>query len=150
MRSLLLLLLFSCAIPPRDAEQFRARGLFAKYFISAVILPCSIRGDYDGDGRGDVAFSIENQSTGERGIAICRSSRKTCDVLGAGTPFDRQTDLSWMDQWSKFARGPVGRGAGEGPPPRLRGDAILAEKSESASGLIYWNGRRFAWYQQGD
>jgi hypothetical protein len=30
------------------------------------------------------------------------------------------------------------------------GEAIMAEKSESASGLIYWDGKRWRWYQLGD
>jgi hypothetical protein len=28
--------------------------------------------------------------------------------------------------------------------------AILAEKQESASGLIFWDGKQYRWYQQGD
>jgi hypothetical protein len=32
----------------------------------------------------------------------------------------------------------------------LRGDALLVGKSEAASALIYWNGKRYVWLQQGD
>jgi hypothetical protein len=39
---------------------------------------------------------------------------------------------------------------GNGEPPELKGDAIMAIKTESASGLIYWNGSKFEWCQQGD
>ena len=34
--------------------------------------------------------------------------------------------------------------------PHLRGDALLLGKSEAASALIYWNGKRYVWLQQGD
>jgi len=34
--------------------------------------------------------------------------------------------------------------------PKLRGDALLVGKSEAASALIYWNGKRYVWLQQGD
>jgi len=30
------------------------------------------------------------------------------------------------------------------------GDALLVSKSETASALIYWNGKRYTWLQQGD
>jgi len=33
---------------------------------------------------------------------------------------------------------------------RLRSDVLLVEKSEAASALIYWNGKRYVWSQQGD
>jgi hypothetical protein len=39
---------------------------------------------------------------------------------------------------------------GEMSVPHLRGDALLVEKSEAASALIYWNGKRYVWSQQGD
>lgn len=44
----------------------------------------------------------------------------------------------------------VGRGADGKAPPKLRGDGLMVIKTESASALIYWNGKRYAWYQQGD
>jgi hypothetical protein len=34
--------------------------------------------------------------------------------------------------------------------PHLRGDALLVGRSEAASALIYWNGKRYVWFQQGD
>jgi hypothetical protein len=40
--------------------------------------------------------------------------------------------------------------AGETGIPHLRGDALLVEKTEAASALIYWNGKGYAWSQQGD
>jgi hypothetical protein len=32
----------------------------------------------------------------------------------------------------------------------LKGEAILVVKLESSSGLIYWDGKKYQWYQQGD
>jgi hypothetical protein len=39
---------------------------------------------------------------------------------------------------------------GETGVPLLCGDALLVEKTEAASALIYWNGKRYVWSQQGD
>jgi hypothetical protein len=44
----------------------------------------------------------------------------------------------------------VQRGADGKPPPKLRGDALMVMKTEAASGLVYWDGKRYGWYQQGD
>jgi hypothetical protein len=52
-----------------------------------------------------------------------------------------------MDLWQR-TRSP--RGAGETTVPRLHGEALLVGKSEATSALIYWNGKRYVWFQQGD
>ena len=55
-----------------------------------------------------------------------------------------------MDAWYVYDRGKVEQGAFEEAPPTLKGDALMVINTESASGLIYWDGDAFAWYQQGD
>jgi hypothetical protein len=55
-----------------------------------------------------------------------------------------------MDTWQVYPKDRVARGAGEAIVPRLRGEALLVGKSETASALIYWNGKRYVWFQQGD
>jgi hypothetical protein len=52
-----------------------------------------------------------------------------------------------MDLWQRTRSR---RGAGEAIVPRLHGEALLVGKSEAASALIYWNGKRYVWFQQGD
>lgn len=70
-------------------------------------------------------------------------------VLGAGTEFSQMKNIKF-DGWQVHPKSRrVERGVGEGKPPVLLADAILIEE-ESASGLVYWNGKRFIWYQQGD
>jgi hypothetical protein len=59
-------------------------------------------------------------------------------------------DWTFFDAWQVYGRRAALRGASEGKPPKLIGEAILIEKTESASGLLYWDGRQFRWYQQGD
>jgi hydroxylaminobenzene mutase len=41
-------------------------------------------------------------------------------------------------------------GAGNTSGPQLHGDVLFVSKSEVASALIYWNGKRYFWLQQGD
>jgi hypothetical protein len=75
-------------------------------------------------------------------------------VLGAGTKSRTgagdSDDWDFFDSWQVFGKRTVGNCAGEGVPPKLIGEAILIERSEAASGLLYWDGQKFRWYQQGD
>jgi hypothetical protein len=83
-------------------------------------------------------------------VALLHASGKSF-VVGAGKDVGNGgDDWSWMDKWSLTKRGPVEQGADEAAPPKLKGDALLVEKTESASALVYFDGKTYAWYQQGD
>jgi hypothetical protein len=164
--SLSAFLLFLCS-PPYPAQEIETEnipneilqavelGPFAQsYVIDGSMNPFYLRGDFDGDGKADYALRVKSKGHGEVGIAIWLSSQKKVVLLGAGTPFRvsaaATSNLDFLNTWQVYAKGPVERGVGSGPPPHLVGDALLVGKRESASGLIYWNGKSFVWYQQGD
>jgi hypothetical protein len=138
---------------PDEIEMQLQTGPFEKsYSLSGRINPFYLRGDFDGDGKPDYAFAITSKTDQARGIAIWLSSQKKILVLGAGNPFRYGVvtkDLAF-DVWQVYGKRPVEQGATAEVAPKLIGEAILVGKSESASGLIYWNGKSFAWYQQGD
>jgi hypothetical protein len=93
---------------------------------------------------------VNQRSTGKLGIAIIHSATDNVTVLGAGNVIGNGgDDFEWMDSWQVYSKG---RATQEtvGSVPHLRGDALLVGKSEAASALIYWNGKRYAWFQQGD
>ena len=87
-------------------------------------------------------------------------SWSTNSTLGAGANrhpvnpsaihLNRRTDFEWMDSWQVYSKTRAAHAANETSTPRLRGDALLVEKSEAASALIYWKGKRYVWLQQGD
>jgi hypothetical protein len=52
-----------------------------------------------------------------------------------------------MDSWEIYTKKHVTGGVSV---PKLHGNALLVSKSEAASALIYWNGTRYVWLQQGD
>ena len=128
--------------------------------LSNRLNPFYLQGDFDGDGRLDLAALVESTRDKKTGILLLLRGRPDPILIGAGKPLgDHGDDFSWMDVWSVYPKGPVGRGAGgteaprlrgESAAPRLRGDALLVEKSESASALLYWDVKGFRWYQQGD
>jgi hypothetical protein len=117
------------------------------YEVSHKVTPPYLRGDFDGDGKPDYAVVVARD--GAQGVALCRGSAAPPIVLGAGTSFNHMKNLDFR-AWRVHVRNSrVARGAGVGRPPVLSGDALLLEW-ESASAIVYWNGNRFAWYQQGD
>ncbi len=124
------------------------KSLGAGYEISGKINPFYLRGDFDGDGKSDYAVLIRKGN--QQGVMICRSVGAKPTVLGAGVEFNQMKDLNF-NAWQVHPKGRrVEQGVGEGKAPVLIGDAIVIEWEESASALVYWNGKRFVWYQQGD
>jgi FG-GAP repeat len=117
------------------------------YIVNRKLDAYVLGGDFDGDGKPDLAVAVVRG--GQQGIAICRSGAATPVVLGAGTAFNDMANLDFTAWRLHPQKVRVARGFGGGRPPVLTGDALLLEW-ESASALVYWNGRRFAWYQQGD
>ena len=62
-------------------------GLLAKeYELSFRINPFYLRGDFNGDGRTDIAVLVKQRLTRKLGIAIISGATAKVTVLGAGTP----------------------------------------------------------------
>ena len=140
---------------PQDVVQAVGTGHFAEtYVLNGKMNPFYLRGDFDGDGKPDYALWIKAKAGGATGIAIWLSSRRKFIILGAGIPFrfagSTESNFEDLNVWEVYGKRPVERGVEDGPPPNLIGEAILVGKSESGSGLIYWTGKAFRCYQQGD
>lgn len=139
------------AFVPEVIEQIRGCGLDSAYELSPFLRPSTVSGDFDGDDSHDLAVPVVRASSGKRGLAVCRAGTYLDLVgfegrMGEVVPayFDR------IDHWSLHPKGPVGESAAQGPPPELVGDAILIGKEDSSSALLYWNGKRWHAYWQGD
>lgn len=134
---------------PESVKRAIANGLLGKdYDVSYQVQPFYLRGDFDGDGKADVAVLVKQRSTGKLGVAIIHGANNKVTVLGAGKAIGNGGDnFEWMDSWKIYSKDRVASGTSI---PRLHGDALLVSKSDSASALIYWNGKRYVWLQQGD
>ena len=122
-----------------------------KYDLSSRIKPSYLEGDFNGDGKADVAVLVTERSTGKVGIAIVHGTTEKVTILGAGIGIGNGgDDFEWMDSWQVHSKTVAAHSAAETSVPNLRGDALLVEKSEAASALIYWNGKKYVWSQQGD
>jgi hypothetical protein len=141
----------SSSLPPSVLRVLENDKRAERYALVAHLNPFYLHGDFNGDRRTDTAVLVKNKDSGKLGIAIIHSGANSAVILGAGRKFGNGgDDFRWMDAWHLYPRAPVSRGADERPPPTLSGDALMVLKTESASALIYWTGKRYAWYQQGD
>ena len=139
---------YSDAIPGWAKEVF-SQKLAARYVYFNRLHPSHLEADFNGDKKQDVAILIRNKSSRKIGIAIVLPD-KGITILGAGTPFGNGGDnFDWMDRWSTSKKGNVNVEAGGGTPT-LIGDALLLEKMDSASAIVFWDGKEYQWYQQGD
>jgi hypothetical protein len=134
---------------PEPIDRAITNGSLAKeYELSFRMNPFNLRGDFNGDGKIDIAALVKQRSTGKIGIAIINAATDKVTILGAGAAIGNGgDDFEWMDSWEIYSKD---RMAGRTNVPKLRGDALLVSKSEAASALIYWNGKRYVWLQQGD
>jgi len=134
---------------PESVEKVIRNGLLAKsYDVSFGVKPFYLRGDFNGDGNIDVAVLVKQRATGKLGIAIVHGATDKVTILGAGNAIGNGgDDFDWMDSWEIYSKDRAASGMGV---PKLHGDALFVSKSEAASALIYWNGKRYVWLQQGD
>jgi hypothetical protein len=138
-------------IPPWVLKLFSAKKLDEQYEFAFVLNPSYLPGDFNGDGKIDVAVLVKERSTGKLGIVIVHAGKGKPAILGAGTAIGNGgDDFEWMDTWQVYAKNRAAHAAGETSVLRLRGDALLVSKTGAASALIYWNGKRYVWLQQGD
>ena len=137
---------------PELVQRALTNGSLAKgYDVFFDLTPSYLQGDFDGDGNIDVAVLVKQRATGKLGIAIVHGGMGKATILGAGTAIGNGgDDFAWMDSWQVYAKNRAAHAAGETSVLHLRGDALLVSKTEAASALIYWNGERYVWLQQGD
>ncbi len=133
------------AVPVDVAACLHAAG--PNYALSSKIAPSYLTADFDGDSKPDVAVVVNRGK--QQGIAACLSGSPAPVILGAGAAFNDMPNLDFT-AWRLHPKSRrVARGFGQGRPPVLQGDALYLEW-ESGSAVVYWNGKRFVWYQQGD
>lgn len=98
-------------------------------------------GDFDGDGRLDVAVMVARRATGEQGILLLHGGPTPTVLIGAGAEFGNGgLDFRWMTNWMVHAAEPGG----------AAGDTLAVIKLESGGGLVYRAAGAYHWRQFGD
>ena len=123
-------------LPAWAIKVFNER-LSTRYELVQKLEPFFYVGDFNGDGTSDVALLIKEKTTAKVGIAIVEGGERKIKIVGAGEFFGNGgDDFSWMDAWSIRHTGKV--------------DRLYVAKSEAASAVIYWDGSKYKWQQEGD
>jgi hypothetical protein len=143
---------FESNLPDKLQELFKQDSIRALYKINKQINPFYLRADFNGDGKMDYALAIVEIKSQKKGILIYHASSKNVYIAGAGKQIPKSygDNFYWMDAWKVYDKKIVEIGVGETEKLILKGEAILAMKLESSSGIIYWDGKEYKWYQQGD
>ena len=138
-------------IPDAIRKALTKGSVGKKYDFSFRVNPSYLNADFNGDGKMDAAVLVKERSTGKIGIAIIDGTTGKLSVLGAGISIGNGgDDFEWMDSWQVQSKTHAAHAVNKTSGPHFKGDALLVEKSEAASALIYWNGKRYVWSQQGD
>lgn len=118
--------------------------------LSGRLNPFLQRGDFDGDGKADLALFVQSTASGKFGIAIIHAADRPATVLFAGKSLGNGGDsLDWVDVWNVQSKGSLQDGR-SGARYRLQLDTLLLVKESSASALLSFENGRFQWRQQGD
>lgn len=138
---------------PRALNQYLLRSSgHEAYTLTDRLNPFYLQADFNGDGRMDTAVLVQEKATGKQGILIAHIGANEHYVLGAGNAIGNGgDDFSWLGAWQVYPQGEVAQSPHvDAAPPTLRGDALLVFALEASSGIIYWTGTEYDWYQQGD
>lgn len=142
----------SSSAPPEMGKLFTHSGVSKQFNLYVGYLnPYYLSGDFDGDGKQDflIQLSAKKKSSDWR-IGVLFGNETFCFLER-----DDQLDYPGPSAWyvvPKMTKIPQGRLDGNGikPPKTLLGDAIEMIQIEASSALVYWNGKRFVSYWQGD
>ena len=136
-------------LPPWAAERWTSTAEQLQVDLSGRINPFFQRGDFDGDGKSDVAVLVEHKANRKVGIVILHRNGKHT-LLGAGHSFaNGGDDFEWMDLWWVQDRG-AAQQSHDDSAVKWQGDGLLVAKEGSASALIYFKAGEFHWQQRGD
>ena len=146
-------LVWSSNMPDELRDFYGQEKIRTTYKINKDLNPFYLRGDFDGDRKMDYALAIVEIKTEKKGILIYHIGTKLHFILGAGKLIRdgyENDDMDWMDAWKVYDKKIVEHGVGETKIIKLKGEGINADKLESSSGVIYWDGKEYRWYHQGD
>ncbi len=136
---------------PALHRRLTACGLPSDLALAPYLEPTSLAGDFDADGLPDVAVPVVRLADGKRAIALCLGD-SLLELVGLQGTLGELVPAYFdhIDWWGLVPPGPVGQGAGVGPPPAPEGDSLTIGKEGASSVLLYWDGGGFDAYWQGD
>jgi len=145
----------------------------ASYTVSRHLSPNYVEGDFDGDGKSDLAILIRRKADDKFGMAVLlRADTKTkakastgaeamadgphagakATILGAGSLGQGDSDFRRMDAWSVLSEESFPakvRNAWNGPQPKSNREGLILNRRGAAEGLVFYDGSKFVWTPYG-
>ncbi|MBI4546483.1 MAG: hypothetical protein HY707_00775 [Ignavibacteriae bacterium] len=140
-------------IPKWVRNDFFAQHLDERYTINYQLSPHILSGDFNHDGRKDVAIQVSESKSGKTGFIIFHRRRPQAlithiAIIGAGKSVGKGgDDFKWVNIWDARQRSDISDDAGNKALPAFDGAAIYVEKRDSTRGIIYWDGKKYSWYK---
>jgi len=136
-------------LPGWAQQQFKALAASRALQISTRINPFVWRGDFNGDGRQDLAVWVRATASGKEGIAFLLQG-SAAQLVGAGVRIGSAgDDLAWIELWNVEDRGTRPKSY-HAPSHTLKADGLTLGREGAASGLVYFQAGQPVWQQQGD
>ena len=140
-----------------DYEQLMPKlRLKKKYLFDLRMNPMYLEDDFNGDGFIDLAIPIKEESTDKKGFAIIHGNTNEIFILGAGREMVNglSDEQSYIDGWrinrEKINHPGIEEESGNGAEGELllENNSIEIFKTEVGGGIIYWNGKTYAYFHQ--
>jgi hypothetical protein len=129
-------------LPPEVYE--RIADVLTDHDVDLSLNPFYQRADFDGDKKADYAIAFVSKTDKKQRVLVVRG-KKSAPIWLDDVEFPALDDWYVHDRKIKIEVGITG-----GKPPKLKGDALYIAKQESSSAIVYWNGKKFTSYWQGD
>jgi len=139
-------------LPAWACEAAYDANLHARYSVYSAINPFFLSADFNGDGKPDIAVWVMEKRSRKLGVVVLHRGNKQPFVLGAGKAWEERGDtFLGIDMWSLIPKGETLDAMFDEPRKvRLKNDALLLGRFESASFAVYWDGKKYASYQLSD
>jgi hypothetical protein len=82
----------SSSLSPHVLRVLESDAAAKRYAIVSHLNPFYIHGDFNGDGRIDIAVLVKDRDSGKTGIAVVHAGAKSAIILGAGRKFGNGGD----------------------------------------------------------
>ena len=138
-------------IPKAVRNEFTAQHLDDRYTITYQLYPYYLKGDFNGDERRDIAIPISDKASGKAGIAIFHGKKPQAlntqvVIVSAGKPLGKAgDDIRWVNFWNVDKRKSRSLEMADKSIQTLKTDALIVGRRDSTSGMIYWDGKKYAW-----
>ncbi|MBA2434638.1 MAG: hypothetical protein H0V54_06055 [Chthoniobacterales bacterium] len=138
------------SLPYSFIQRFIKSELSIDYVIgSQAVNPFYLTGDFDGDGQMDYILRLQSKAD--------KQKEEDAVFFAEGEPRLLSKDIKETypgPAWyvvSKKEKISLGANDEEGAkPPEPKGDSIMMVRPESSSALVFWNGKSFELFWQGD